>query len=89
MGLDIRLPIGLLFLLIGVTLVLFGLVSDEAIYARSLHINVNFWWGLVLLAFGATCLWLSRRHSAAMHPSAVSEEGRATEARERATGLER
>jgi len=33
-------------------LVGFGLVSDPAIYARSLGTNVNLWWGLVLLAFG-------------------------------------
>jgi hypothetical protein len=61
MKLDLRLPIGLMFSIIGVLLVLFGLVSDEAIYQRSLGINVNLWWGLVLLAFGLVMLWLVMR----------------------------
>ncbi len=52
MGLDIRLPIGLLFALLGGLLVLYGLASDPAIYQRSLGININLWWGLVMLAFG-------------------------------------
>jgi hypothetical protein len=36
-------------------------VSDRAIYARSLGMNVNLWWGLVLLVFGIVMLLLSRR----------------------------
>jgi hypothetical protein len=52
MGLDIRVPIGLLFAILGGLLTLYGLISDAAIYQRSLGINVNLWWGLVLLAFG-------------------------------------
>lgn len=36
MGLDIRLPIGLLFVLLGAVLVLYGLAADPAIYVRSL-----------------------------------------------------
>ena len=42
----------------GVMLVLFGLVSDKAIYERSMGTNVNLWWGLVLLVFGAAILWI-------------------------------
>jgi hypothetical protein len=53
MGLDIRLPIGLLFALLGALLAVFGLVSDPAIYKRSLDLNVNLWWGLAMLVFGA------------------------------------
>jgi hypothetical protein len=56
MNLDLRLPIGLLFTIYGALLVVFGLTSDNAIYARSLGINVNLWWGLVLLVFGITML---------------------------------
>jgi ABC-type Fe3+-siderophore transport system permease subunit len=59
MKLDLRLPMGLMFTIVGALLVLFGLVSDNAIYARSLGINVNLWWGLVLLAFGLVMLWLA------------------------------
>ena len=60
MGLDIRTPIGSLFALLGALLVGYGLVSNPAIYQRSLGINVNLWWGGVLLAFGAVMLWLGR-----------------------------
>ena len=61
MNLDVRLPIGLMFTIIGVALAGFGLVSDRAIYERSLGINVNLWWGLVLLAFGLVMLRLATR----------------------------
>ena len=61
MKLDVRLPIGMMFTLLGAMLVIFGLASDRAIYARSLGINVNLWWGLVLLAFGATMLAFALR----------------------------
>lgn len=59
MRLDIRLPIGLLFGSIGVLLIGWGFVSDPGIYARSLGININLWWGLCLVAFGAVMLGLS------------------------------
>ena len=65
MGLDIRLPIGLLFAILGGLLVLYGLVSDPAIYQRSLDINVNLWWGLVLLVFGILMALAGRRRPAA------------------------
>ena len=61
MKLDLRLPIGLMFGLFGVMLTVYGLISDNAIYARSLGINVNLWWGLVLLAFGLVMLAFSNR----------------------------
>ena len=61
MKLDVRLPIGMMFALLGAILVVYGLVSDRAIYARSLGINVNLWWGLVLLAFGAVMLAFALR----------------------------
>jgi hypothetical protein len=53
MGIDIRLPIGALLACIGLLLSLQGLVGDPSIYAKSLGINVNLWWGLVLLVVGA------------------------------------
>jgi hypothetical protein len=59
MNLDLRLPIGLMFSIVGVLLTVFGLTSDDAIYARSLGINVNLWWGLVLLGFGLVMLGLA------------------------------
>jgi hypothetical protein len=63
MKLDLRIPMGLLFSFVGVILAGFGLATNGRIdlYARSLGINVNLWWGLVLLAFGQIMFQLGRR----------------------------
>jgi hypothetical protein len=61
MGIDIRLPLGLLFLLLGAILLIYGAISDPSLYKQSLGINVNLYWGVVLLAFGALMFALSRR----------------------------
>ncbi|HRE04160.1 MAG TPA: hypothetical protein PKX00_01030 [Opitutaceae bacterium] len=62
--LDVRLPMGLLFLLLGLILIGYGLVSDAAIYARhSLDQNVNLTWGFLFALFGTAILWLARRES--------------------------
>jgi hypothetical protein len=61
MRFDLRLPMGLMFSLVGVLLTIYGLVSDRAIYQRSLGINVNLWWGLVLVVFGGVMLRLAMR----------------------------
>ncbi len=52
MGLDLRWPIGLMFSIIGALLAITGLVTDH----RSLGININLIWGIVLLVFGAFML---------------------------------
>jgi len=85
MGLDIRLPIGMLFTLVGAVLTVFGFVSDRELYQRSLGYNVNLWWGLVLLFFGLVFLYYGRRGTSAMHPASTTPEGRATEEREHGT----
>ena len=57
MRLDIRLPIGGMFFLFGVLLAIYGLATNGAdMYARSLDINVNLWWGLVMVVFGGLML---------------------------------
>jgi hypothetical protein len=57
MGLDIRLPIGLMFTLIGLLLTGFGLFTGGSeVYQRSLGININLIWGIVLLIFGGAML---------------------------------
>ena len=61
MGLDIRLPIGLMFAILGVLLAGWGLVSDKAIYERSLGININLIWGIILIVFSVILLWLGSR----------------------------
>ncbi len=69
MGLDIRWPIGIMFSLIGAMLVAYGAstCSDAELYKRSLDINVNLWWGFVLLGFGVIMLglaWKTQRAAA-------------------------
>ena len=92
-GLDLRLPIGALFTVLGLLLGIYGLVTngDAALYAPSAGVNVNLIWGAVMLLFGAVFLLLARRggRASGARPTATSPEGRATEAREKATGLER
>ncbi|MGA7859667.1 MAG: hypothetical protein WCA11_17155, partial [Terracidiphilus sp.] len=63
MILDLRIPMGLMFTLAGLILTFFGFATkgDAALYAKSLGINANLWWGLVLLAFGLTMFLLGRR----------------------------
>ncbi len=58
MGLDIRLPIGMMFSLIGALLAVYGACTgnDTEMYRSSLDTDINLWWGLVLLAFGAVML---------------------------------
>jgi hypothetical protein len=56
MKFDLRFPIGTLFSLYGALLAIFGAASDKKLYDRSLGINVNLWWGLVLLVFGVAML---------------------------------
>lgn len=61
MGPDIRLPIGLMFSILGLLLAGYGMFGDPSIYRRSLGININLWWGIVMLAFGIIMLLLGRR----------------------------
>jgi hypothetical protein len=61
MNLDIRIPLGLMFSVLGLILAVYGVFSNPAIYARSLGHNVNLIWGGFLLLFGAAMLALARR----------------------------
>lgn len=60
--LDVRLPMGLLFLLLGLILVGYGLAADPAIYAtHSLGQNVNVTWGAIFSLFGIVMLILAAK----------------------------
>jgi len=61
MKLDIRYPIGYLFTVFGMILTIYGMVSAKNIYQRSLGINVNLYWGIVLIAFGLGMLSFAMR----------------------------
>jgi multisubunit Na+/H+ antiporter MnhG subunit len=61
MGLDIRLPIGFMFMFVGLLLTGYGLFGPQDIYNRSLGINVNLGWGIILLVFGVLMMFLGRR----------------------------
>ncbi len=61
MALDLRIPIGLLFGVLGVLLLIYGAATGPDLYRQSLGINVNAWWGLVMLVFGAVMLALAWR----------------------------
>ena len=66
MGLDIKIPIGLMFSILGILLTIFGLYTnnDPALYTPSLGININLWSGLLMAVFGIVFLyfgWRSRK----------------------------
>ena len=58
MDMDIRIPIGLLFAILGLILAAFGLYSmnDAELYARSLGSNINLWTGIAMVVFGGLML---------------------------------
>jgi hypothetical protein len=62
MGLDIKIPIGLLFTVIGLLLCVYGFVTNgnAALYEKSLHININLWSGSLMLVFGIIMLIFSK-----------------------------
>lgn len=63
MDMDIRFPIGLLFVILGFILAVFGLftMNDAELYARSLGRNINLWSGLLMLVFGGFMLLSTRK----------------------------
>jgi len=62
MGLDIRVPLGLIFLITGGMMSLYGLFTrNSAIYQKSMGVNLNLGWGLIMLLFGAVMFFFGRR----------------------------
>lgn len=62
MGLDIRIPLGLMFLVTGALMALYGLFTrGSAIYEKSLNININLIWGGLMLVFGLVMYMMGRR----------------------------
>ena len=73
MGLDIRWPLGLLFFITGGMMAIYGAVTHgSAIYEKSLGMDINLIWGLVLLGFGSVMLllaWTARRNASNASPT--------------------
>ena len=61
MGLDIKIPIGLMFSIFGLILTILGLITagDTAMYEQSLGYNINLLSGCVMLVFGCLMLFTS------------------------------
>jgi hypothetical protein len=59
--LDIRFPIGLMFSIFGIIITVYGLATmgNEAMYARSLDVNVNIISGICMTIFGLVMLFFS------------------------------
>lgn len=77
MTLDLRIPMGLMFLIVGAILTIFGLVTyGDPMYARSVGVNLNLAWGLVMFVFGSTMFLLGRRSQkkAALEPPPPTTE---------------
>jgi hypothetical protein len=65
MGVDIKIPIGLMFTIFGLMLTLYGLFTngDDVLYSRSLGVNINIWSGVGMLVFGVIMLVISLKSS--------------------------
>jgi hypothetical protein len=63
MGLDIRIPLGLIFLITGGLIGLYGFFTRHAtdIYTKSMGINLNLTWGCLMFLFGLTMYLVGRR----------------------------
>ena len=76
MGLDLRLPLGLMFSIIGIILLGYGLLTWGSVqYALSLGLNVNLGWGLVMLVFGSTMFLFGWRSRGRDLPSSAPRSG--------------
>ena len=60
---DIRIPIGLMFSIIGLIITALGLftISDTEMYRKSLGMNVNIIMGVIMLVFGIIMLFFAYR----------------------------
>ncbi len=62
MGLDIRIPLGLIFLITGGIMGLYGFITrNTAIYEKSMGINLNLTWGALMFVFGLVMFLVGRR----------------------------
>ena len=62
MGLDIKIPIGLMFVILGLILTILGLATagNTEMYEQSLGYNINLFSGIIMLVFGCFMLFTSK-----------------------------
>ena len=61
MNFDLRLPVGLMFSVLGLILTGVGLFGGAGLSEKSLGINMNLIWGAVMLVFGLLMLTFAIR----------------------------
>ena len=77
MSLDLRVPMGLMFTIVGLILSIYGAITrGSAIYARSAGMDINLVWGLVMLVFGVSMLLMGRRADKQPKPPVVEGSDR-------------
>ncbi len=61
--LDIKIPIGLMFSIFGVILLIYGFITrnDASLYQKSFSHNMNLWMGGLMLLFGGIMLLLIKK----------------------------
>lgn len=72
MNLDIRMPLGVLFLIIGILLAGYGISCDPLTHhGQHPVLNIDLWWGLTMAAFGLVNViiaWVARSSSGSTPP---------------------
>lgn len=61
MRFDLRLALGILFLIFGAILLVQGVIAPSTVNVKSLGLNMNVRWGIVQLLFGTISLTLALR----------------------------
>ena len=62
MNLDLRIPMGLMFTIVGAIMTIFGFFTrGNVMYEKSAGMNINLVWGVIMFLFGAIMLFLGRR----------------------------
>jgi hypothetical protein len=75
MNLDVRIPIGLMFTLLGLLLTGYGVATLGEAAARPTGLPIDLIWGIVMLMFGVAMLLLFRRGRSAAVPGEPGADG--------------